>query len=186
MTPLHPSATPIDIRSELASLPADTMSAWPLRWRFTDSKYSLLRPIHIEQIVPLAPLGARRLWQIIAQSRLHSEFPFMSGFFQHIEKMAIEDSHGNEMEDRRVRKRLYQQRIPFQTQIYLIWQPDWAVRTTWKMLVKYWTDFYHPISDDLTVFDGTFQWACLFWHEQEIFFGTKYATKHDRHSNDAS
>ena len=40
------------------------------------------------------------------------------------------------------------------------------------MLVKYWTAFYYPISDDLTVIDGAFTWALLFYHEEEVFFGS--------------
>lgn len=178
MTPIEFADVARDASSELGSLPSAPMNEWPMKWRFTDPKYNVLRPIHLEQIVPLVPSGAKRLWDTVARSRLHDELPFVSGFFTRIETTSVGDSHGNAEEDGRIRKWLYQRGIPFQTQVYLSWQPDWAVRTTWKMLVKYWNDFYYPISDNLSVVDGTFRWALLFWHEHEIFFGANRRSKH--------
>ena len=40
------------------------------------------------------------------------------------------------------------------------------------MMVKYWREFYYPVSDDLTVFDDSLLWAVFFSHRQEVFFGT--------------
>lgn len=40
----------------------------------------------------------------------------------------------------------------------------------WKLLVKYFDSFYY--ADDLTVIDETLSWALLFYHEDEIYFGT--------------
>ena len=167
-----------DLRNELASLPSIAMSEWPMKWRFTDPKYHQLSALHLSQISALSPAGAKRLWDIISRSRLHDAMPFVDGFFNRVESTTIGDSHGNADEDSRIRKWLYQRGVAFSTPVYLSWQPEWAVKTTWKMLVKYWTDFYYPISDDLTVIDGTFRWALLFFHEHEVFFGTNQRGEH--------
>jgi len=148
------------------------MTEFPLKWRFTDPKFTLLPDQHLEQVRPLDIPSSRRLSRFISDTNLHAEDPFSSGFFQSVESIEIEDSHGNEAEDSRIQKWLYRCAIPFDRPILLSWQPEWAVTTTWKMLLKYWTDFYYPISDDLTVCDDSLQWALLFHHEHRIFFGT--------------
>lgn len=161
-----------DLRSELASLPTMAISEWPMKWRFTDPKYNQLSPRHLSQITTLSPSGAKRLGDIIARSRLHDGIPFVDGFFNRVESTSIGDSYDNVEEDSRIRKWLFERGIAFATPIYLSWQPELAVKTSWKILVKYWSDFYYPISDDLTVIDGTFRWAVLFFHEHELFFGS--------------
>ncbi len=42
----------------------------------------------------------------------------------------------------------------------------------WKMLVKYFDDFYYGVSDDLTIIDDYMNWALFFHHEGQIYFGT--------------
>ncbi len=119
-------------------------------------------------------MEARRLWDLIFQADIHRDFPFTDGYFRSVVSTRIGDSNGNVVEDRRVRKWLYQRAIPFSRRVWLSYQPEWANETTWKMLLKYWTACYFPISDDLTVIDGSFNWALLFFHEQEVFFGSNF------------
>lgn len=150
-----------------------SMADFPLKWRFTDPKYSVLPAAHLDQVHPLSRESAMRVWQFVLDSDLHLDFPFRREFFHHIESTKVGESHGNEEEDDdRVRKWLYRCAIPFDRRIFLSWQPEWAIETSWKIFVKYWTDFYYPISDDLTVCDGSLQWALLLYHEHEVFFGT--------------
>lgn len=153
-------------------LTAIPMAEFALKWRFTDPKFHVLPPIHLEQIHPLDAPSAGLIWQYILDSNVHAVDPFKPGFFRHHETTAIGHSHGNEDEDSRIRKWLYRCAIPFEHQVFLSWQPTWSVRTTWKMLVKYWTSFYYPISDDLTVIDESLEWCVLFHHEHELHFGT--------------
>ena len=152
---------------QFATVPMDQ---FPLKWRFTDPRYDVLPPIHLAEVKPLAPAEARRLWDLILQADLHRAVPFTEGYFRSVVSTRIGDAHGNDVEDRRVRKWLYQRGIPFRQRVWLSYEPEWAIETTWKLLVKYWTAFYYPISDDLTVIDGAFTWALLFYHEEEVFF----------------
>lgn len=39
-------------------------------------------------------------------------------------------------------------------------------------MVKYWDTIFYGGSDDLTVFDDSLEWALLFFHENEIYWGT--------------
>lgn len=148
------------------------MSDFAMKWRFTDPKYDVLSPEHLAQIQPLDDQSAGLVWKLILDSNIHAVDPFKPRFFHHQESTEIGDSHGDPDEDARIRKWLYRCAIPFDHTIYLSWQPTWAIKTNWKMLIKYWTSFYYPISDDLTVIDESLDWCVLFHHEHEIHFGT--------------
>jgi hypothetical protein len=45
----------------------------------------------------------------------------------------------------------------------------------WNILIKYFDSFYYSSSDDLTVINPDLIWALLFYHEDEIYFGTNKA-----------
>ena len=148
------------------------MSEFPLKWRFTDPKYRVLPQDHLAQVRPLDIVSSKKLWRYILESDLHADDPFKQDFFKNVESIPIADSHGNNEEDSRVRKWLYRCALPFDKRVLLCWQPDLAVETTWKMVMKYWSDFYYPISDDLTVCDKSLQSVLLFHHAEKVFFGT--------------
>ena len=161
----------ISFADRLTTIP---MSEFAMNWRFTDSKYDLLPPEHLAQVHPLDDQSAGLVWKLILDSDIHAVDPFKPGFFRHHESTEIGDSHGNAEEDARIRKWLYRCAMPFDHVVYLSWQPTWAIQTTWKMLLKYWTAFYFPISDDLSVIDESLDWCLLFHHEHEIHFGTNH------------
>ena len=146
---------------------------FPLKWRLTDPKYAELSSAHLAQIRPLDKTSSRDLWSYILESNLHGNDTFREGFFQSVESISILNSEGDFAgEEARIRKWLYRCSFPFDMRVLLSWQPDLAVETTWKMFVKYWSDFYYPMSDDLTICDRSLMWALLFHHEERVFFGT--------------
>ena len=148
---------------------------WPLSWRL-DQWGSIIPAHHLAQMQTLGPEDANRIWKLILDAEIHADFPFKRGLFPSIESLSLQPvSHQDDFRTvrRTVKKWLFQRGIPFGRRIYLSYQPDWAVMTTWKMLIRYWDLFYYSISDDLTVIDDTMTWALLFFHEHEIHFGTR-------------
>ena len=143
------------------------MEQFALKWRFTDPRYRALPPVHLEQLKPLSAASARLLWDLTLP--LHEDLPFTPGFFRVVESMPLD--HNDPTAIRAVRKWLFGRGVPFKSPVYLSYQPEWAIATTWKMVVKYWDDFWYPGSDDLTVVDESLSWAILFWHESQAFFG---------------
>jgi hypothetical protein len=72
-----------------------------------------------------------------------------------------------------IKKWLYQRGLPFEKNVFLSWQPMDAMILPWKLLIKYFDHFYYyGTSGDLTVIDRKLTWALLFYHEDEIYFGT--------------
>jgi hypothetical protein len=143
------------------------MDQFALKWRFTDPRYRVLPPLHLEQLKPLSAESSRRLWDLTLP--LHGDLPFSPGLFRSVASVPLDNNDPAAI--RAVRKWLFDRGVPFKAPVYLSYQPEWAIATTWKMVVKYWDDFWYPGSDDLTVVDESFAWALLFWHESEAFFG---------------
>lgn len=141
------------------------MDDFLLKWRFREEKYNKLPDTHLEQLKPLDNEAAKFLWDFIEMNDLHLDTPFKKDFFRTIDKARISD--GNEKE---IKKWLYQRGLSFDKYVFLSYQPTDAIIVPWKILIKYFDSFYY--SDDLTIFDQSLTWALLFYHEDEIYFGT--------------
>jgi hypothetical protein len=155
------------------------MEQFALKWRFIDPRYRVLPPVHLEQVKPLSPESSRRLWDLSVP--LHGDLPFTPGMFRVVESVPLDNRDPAAI--RAVRKWLFDCGVPFKSPVYLSYQPEWAIATSWKMVVKYWDDFWYPGSDDLTVVDESFAWALLFWHESDAFFGDNRNRPERRRTN---
>ncbi|MES2109259.1 MAG: hypothetical protein V4577_10945 [Bacteroidota bacterium] len=155
------------------------MDNFPLKWRFTEKKYDILPELHLNQLKPLDVNAAKFLWEHINVVRLHDDVPFKKGFFKTIDKAFIGEGNGRD-----IKKWLYHRGLPFDKEVYLSWQPDSAMIVPWKLLIKYFDAFYYGCTDDLTVIDESLNWAVLFYHEDEIYFGTNKPFKPDERFKD--
>ena len=157
------------------------MENFRLNWRFTDEKYDKLPEEHLEQLKPLNIEASKYLSDYINSVGLHDDVPFKKDFFKTIDKAKI--THHNQKE---IKKWLYHRGIAFDKPIYLSWQPEEAIIVPWKIFIRYFDNFYYSGADDLTIIDSTLQWALLFYHENEIYFGTnkKYKSSEEFHEID--
>ncbi len=107
------------------------------------------------------------------KTTLHDQIPFKKNFFKTIDTIYRTDD--NEPE---IKKWLYHRGLPFDKTVYLRWDPQTSLKTKWKYVVKYWDSFFYSSSDDLTVFDESLNWALLFAHHDDFYWGTnkKYET----------
>ena len=137
--------------------------------RFTEEQHNVLPPQHLEQIKSLDKEAARLLMDVTVGSGNFNKWPFGDPNFRYVEKLQIPSYLEREQP---VKKWLYQCGLPFDQQVFASWDNESAAITTWKMIVKYWSDFYYPSSDDLIIVDKTLNWALLFYHEDIIVFGT--------------
>ena len=125
---------------------------------------------HAAQIHLLNKLDARRFshWALNA---LPVGWPDHSGFLiEH--RLNIQNKWNKEKDIQEVRQWLHDLQIPFAQTIYLIYDFDQVVQTTWKLLVRYWDQFAWSIGYAMTCVDETQQWACTFHHEDMILFGS--------------
>jgi hypothetical protein len=143
------------------------MTEFTLKWRFTEEKYDCLPEQHLNELRPLDKAGAEFLADYLSNCKIHSEFPFKNGLFRNLDKTQILENN-----EKKVTKWLYQRAIPFDKEVYLSWDGNNGIITKWKFVVKYWNSLFYGGADDLTVFDQSLEWALLFFHEDEIHFGT--------------
>ncbi|WP_272150707.1 hypothetical protein [Tenacibaculum aiptasiae] len=143
------------------------MTEFTLKWRFTEEKYGLLSEQHLAELKPLDKEGSEFIADYLSNCKIHRQIPFNSDLFRNLDKVKILD--GNEKE---ITKWLYQRAIPFNKEVYLSWDRQNAMITKWKFVVKYWDSIFYGGADDLTVFDQSLEWALLFFHKNEIYFGT--------------
>lgn len=143
------------------------MDNFGLKWRFTEDKFDKLPDEHLQQIMPLDKEASLFLWEFILQSSLHDDVPFKKDLFRVIDKAKILDGNQDE-----IKKWLYQRGFAFDKLVFLSWQPTEAAIVHWKIFVKYFDSFYYGSSDDLTIIDRSLNWSLLFYHEDEIYFGT--------------
>ena len=138
-----------------------------LKNRFIQKELDTLPKQHLDQLKPLGKAGSRFLWDYTIQSELHANAPFKKDFFTIVDKAKIVE--GKEKE---TKKWLYKRGFQFDKLVFLSWQPTEAMIVPWKLLVKYFSHFYYCTSGDLTVIDQSLNWALLFYHEDEMYFGT--------------
>jgi hypothetical protein len=139
-------------------------------WRFYDEyqNQNLLPEIHLSQIKFLDKIAARFLSDYISDTKLHSDIPFNKKYFRTIDKAPIRRGE-NQTE---IKKWLYQRGLPFEKQVFLSWDDHTGMIMPWKIFIKYYDGVFYTGCDDLTIFDESLQWAILFYHEDEIYFGT--------------
>lgn len=144
------------------------MENFRLKWRFTNERYHKLPDEHLDQLKPLDDEAAKFLCNYIVHSGLHSNEPFKKGFFHTVDEISVSDTNEKE-----IKTWLYHRRLPLDKLVFLSWDETDAMIVPWKLLIQYFNSFYYGSSDDLTVMDQSLQWALLFHHEDNIYFGTK-------------
>ncbi len=139
-----------------------------LKWRFTEEIHNVLPEIHLEQIKPLDKPASEML-NNLTNAVFDARFQLDPLQFKHVEAVQIPDGLESEQI---IKKWLYRRGLPFEQQVYVSWDLGCASITTWKMIVKYWSDFWYPGWDDLVVVDKTLSWALVIYHYDYIEFGT--------------
>jgi hypothetical protein len=153
-----------------------SMDRFQHKWQFIDDMYGAMPEEHLRQLKPLDADASRFLWDYLDITNLHYDIPFKKDFFQTIDKAKILEDNQQE-----IKKWLYHRGLPFEREVFLSWQPKDAMIVPWKLLIKY---FDHFGCSDLTIFEQSLQWALLFYHEYEIYFGTKKEYKPSDTFND--
>lgn len=96
---------------------------------------------------------------------LHKGFPFKRDLFNKINTVAI---NKNEKE---IKDWLSKRGLTSEQEVFVSWDSDTAMIVPWKLLIKYFDDFYYSSSDDLTVINQSNTWALLFHHSDIIYWG---------------
>ena len=126
---------------------------FPLAWRWTDSRYSVLPTAVLAQLQPLVPDEARRAFERAQQ-------------FQKAPRIA----HSADVSDEDGRTWLREQHDGMSDFVTIVWSPECALRTTWQIFTDYWSDFCYPSSDNVALWPESERWALFYDHKEQFEF----------------
>lgn len=141
------------------------LKEFPLAWRWTDENYALLPDNVLSGIIPQTKEQADRLFQ---QSL---RFCGKEGLDE--KQFSLSQIKTKDIEPARVSEWLTACHDKTETSVFLSWQPDTAVSTTWGIFSEYWSEFCYPASDDVTIWAEGYSWVLLYHHEELLQFGRR-------------
>lgn len=137
-----------------------------LKCRFTEEEYKILPPNDLSEIHPLSEHGEKILYRQINELRLRSGFQLNEKYFTSIIELNMKrNAHADIM------NWFDDLLIESNREIILIWDSWGVVITKWRVFQKYYEDFFFPVSDDLTIIDGSINWALYLNHDENMFYG---------------
>jgi hypothetical protein len=135
-------------------------------------EYLPLHPSHAAQIGLLSPADAARVteWAFAA---VPPGWPDRTAarFEQEAERV-VRDCWNDPVRRAEVRRWLFERGIPFRRTVYLLYDRERVVQTTWRMVVRYWDAFAWSVGYAMVSVDHTLGWVCCFHHEDVIVFGS--------------
>jgi len=135
------------------------LSEFELGWRFN----KVLTEDQQSKMKPLNKRGSEFLFEYLETNELHKEIPFKKDFFKYVEKIEIDDKK---------QVQIWLSKIGLNNEeVFLSWNKENGMIVPYKLLVENFDDFYYESSDDLTVFQKGLDWAILFFHAKQIYFG---------------
>ena len=138
---------------------------FPLAWRWTDERYAVL-PAHVlAQIIPQPAAQSKQLFD--------NSLQFTSSDGLDEKQFSIDQLITEGKDLAAVSGWLRTHHNALNTLVYLSWQPDTAVITTWGISTEYWSEFCYPASDDLLVWHSENDWVVLYHHEEFFQFGSR-------------
>ncbi len=145
---------------EIDFLPIDS---FPLKWRWTDSRWNKLPDESLNKIHPLTENKAYEVCQYSLQFQEQSGL--IKSLFENIEQI---NTSGEESE---VQSWLFSCSSNLDQTVIVSWNDRLAVLADWKVFCEYWDDFCYPASDDISIFPLSGEWMLLYWHSEYFDFG---------------
>ena len=142
-----------------------TIREHPLAWRWTDADCAVLPDDTLAQMHPIEQREAERLF--------HKSSGFLVGDSLSPQEFTTIVHHCADVSVEAGRRWLREQQSDLSSQLFVSWQQDAAIRTTWEIFTAYWDDFCYPASDDIIVWPESERWALFYFHEQEFHFGQR-------------
>ncbi|MEO5793909.1 MAG: hypothetical protein ABIP34_02445 [Rhodoferax sp.] len=140
---------------------------FPIAWRWTDAKYALLPEDILARIEPqMLPVAKKLFHQSVA-------FNDADGLSERI--FSVDQIGTRSTASAYVTNWLLSCHDNKETCVYLSWQSDLAISTTWGIFTHYWEAFCYPASDDLNVWSEAHDWMVFYHHEELMQFGRRLA-----------
>jgi hypothetical protein len=153
---------------EIAPEDLSQLNAFPLRWRWTDKRYTVLSADQLARIQPLRPQRAQEVHQVALKSLSaeSGDFDIDSRIF---ESAARIDSRSPDV------VAWLTDRLPSRTPVVVSWDRSTAVLTDSELFVEHWKDFCYASSDDVSLLPLDVSWVLHFGHEEQLLHARRRA-----------
>jgi hypothetical protein len=142
-----------------------SIDSFPLKWRWTDSRWNKFPANALNSIQPLAESKARELCQYSLA------FEDQSGLIESLfESIARINTSGDESE---VRQWLIARSSDLNQAVVVSWDNKLAALVKWEVFCEYWDDFCYPSSDDVAIFPLSEGWMLSYSHDEYFMFGER-------------
>jgi len=123
---------------------------FPLRWRWTDIRWSQLPADALKDIQPLTKEKAAEICDYTLT--FMSETGLVPDLFDKIED--ITSAGDTDI----CQKWLRSLAVESETTVFVSWDPELAIVVSWNVFCTYWDDFCYPASDEVAIFPFSSEW----------------------------
>jgi len=142
-----------------------TLDEFPLKWRWTDSRWNKLPKDALKTIQPFTDEKAFELLQY--SLGFCNNTGLSEQYFANIFRI---DASGDLLENKQW---LLNHSSDKNQMVIVSWNHHHAVLVRRDIFCDYWNDFCYPASDDVTVWNLSEEWALMYLHDEEFVFGTR-------------
>lgn len=151
-------------RFEIKEDDLESLENFPLKWRWTDKKYSDLSDEIIARINPVKEEKASEIYSL--QSKLVEKNINLDEIFTEGENSVnVQDK-----ETSFVKNWLKTKIGDIGYFIFLSYAEKLSIRTTKEIFCEYWNDFCYPASDDIVISTEKLDWVLMYHHEELFIF----------------
>ncbi len=137
----------------------------PLGRRWTDPKHAVLPDDVLDQMVPFTPEEAEEICERFRAAEGRTGLSPEEYEMRVIPSGILSPAEGCAW--------LRFQQPDTEAEVFLSWEPDTAIQTTWGVFADHWEDFCHLASGDLNVWPENGNWALFFHHDETFQFGRR-------------
>ena len=141
------------------------LDEFPLKWRWTDSRWNKLPDEALNAIQPLSESKARELCQYSNGFTDHSGL--IESIFDRVSRIDTPDDSPT------IRQWLIACSPDLNQKVVVSWDNDLAALVKWEVFCEYWDDFCYPSSDDVAVFPLSGEWMLCYSHDEYFMFGER-------------
>ncbi|HSB10822.1 MAG TPA: hypothetical protein VLM38_15145 [Blastocatellia bacterium] len=142
------------------------LDEFPLKWRWTDSRWNKLPNDALDAIQPLGESKARELCQYTFGFTDHNGL--IESLFDRVLQIGASD------ESPEIQHWLIARAPDLNQTVVVSWNNDLAALVRWEVFCRYWDDFCYPSSDDVAVFPLSGKWILFYSHDQYFMFGERH------------
>jgi hypothetical protein len=137
-----------------------SIDSFPLKWRWTDSRWNKLPDDALNSVQPLSEGKSRELRQY--SLAFSNQSGLIESLFDGVLRIDTSDDSPE------IRQWLLELLPDLNQRVVVSWDNELAVLVSWRMFCEYWDEFCYPSSDDVAIFPLSGEWMLFYSHDEYL------------------